>query len=220
VTHRTRIKICGITRVEDAVAAATLGADAIGLVFWARSPRAVDIETARRIALSLPPLVARVALFVDPDEAEVRAVLDALPVEWLQFHGGEPASFCSGFARPYLKAIPVAEGATPADLLEYAARHPGAQGVLLDALKPGALPGGTGEAFDWTVVPAGWERRLILSGGLHSGNVAAAVRTVRPWGVDVSTGVEALGEDGRPKRGIKDPARIAEFIRGVRDADA
>lgn len=216
---RTRIKICGITRVEDGVAAAALGADAIGLVFWARSPRAVGLARAQPIARALPPFVARVGLFVDPTADEVEATLAAVPLDALQFHGDEPQSFCERFGRPWLKAIRVPEGASPADLLECAQRFPGAQGLLFDAARPGALPGGTGEVFDWSLVPRDLGRPLVLSGGLGPGNVAAAIAAVRPWAVDVSTGVEAVGPDGRPQRGIKDAARIAAFVRGVRDAD-
>ena len=220
MTRRTRIKICGITRTADAVAAATLGADAIGMVFWSRSPRAVDLDRGCAIALAVPAFVTRVALFVDPSAAEVERVLAAVPVDLLQFHGDEDAAFCAKFGRPYLKALRVSEDARRSDLLEYAARFPDAQGLLLDTMKPGAMPGGTGQTFDWSRVPRNLGRPLLLSGGLHQGNVGEAIRALRPWAVDVSTGVEMLGDDGQPRRGVKDPARISGFIRGVRDADA
>jgi phosphoribosylanthranilate isomerase len=214
---RTRIKICGITRVEDGVAAARAGADAIGLVFWAGTPRRVDVARARAIAAALPPLVSTVGLFVDPSADEVRAVLDAVPLSALQFHGHEDAALCRAFGRPYLKAIPVgAEG----DLLESLSSYGDAAGVLLDAPPSDGLPGGTGRTFDWNRIPARLPLPLVLSGGLNAGNVGDAIRRARPWAVDVSSGVEALGADGRPQKGIKDAARIAAFVAEVRHADA
>ena len=214
---RTRIKICGITRVEDGLAAARAGADAIGLVFWAGTPRRVDVERARAIALALPPFVSTVGLFVDPSAGEVRAVLDAVPLSMLQFHGHEDAALCRAFGRPYLKAIPVArEG----DLLESLSPYDDAAGVLLDAPPADGLPGGTGRTFDWGRVPASLPIPLVLSGGLSAANVGDAIRRTRPWAVDVSSGVEALGADGRPQKGIKDAARIAAFVAEVRHADA
>jgi len=214
---RTRIKICGITRVEDGVAAARAGADAIGLVFWPGTPRRVDVARARAIAAALPPLVSTVGLFVDPSADEVRAVLDAVPLCALQFHGHEDAALCRAFGRPYLKAIPVgAEG----DLLESLSSYGDAAGVLLDAPPSDGLPGGTGRTFDWNRIPAALPLPLVLSGGLNAGNVGDAIRRARPWAVDVSSGVEALGADGRPQKGIKDAARIAAFVAEVRHADA
>ena len=214
---RTRIKICGITRVEDALAAARAGADAIGLIFWPGTPRRVDLAHARAIAAALPPFVSTVGLFVDPSTDEVRAALDAVPLSALQFHGHEDAALCRAFGRPYLKAIPVArEG----DLLESLLQYSDAAGVLLDAPPSGGLPGGTGRTFDWTLVPAKLPVPLVLSGGLDAENVGEAIRRTRPWAVDVSSGVEVLGADGRPQKGIKDAARIAAFVAGVRHADA
>ena len=217
---RTRIKICGITRVADALAAANAGADAIGLNFWPGTPRRVEIQRAKEIAAALPPFVTKVALFVDPDAMEVRAVLDAVPVDVLQFHGDEPRGLCSAFAKPYLKAIQVKDGV---DLLEYASRYGDASGLLFDTFRAGAMPGGTGHTFDWSrlspTVRASLARPLILSGGLDPDNVGDAIRAVRPWAVDVSSGVEERGPDGKPRKGIKDAARIAAFVRGVRDAD-
>lgn len=217
---RTRVKICGITRVADALAAADAGADAIGLVFWPGTPRRVEVARAREIADALPPFVTKVALFVDPDASEVRAVLDTVPIDVLQFHGDEPRSLCSGFARPYLKAVQVKDGV---DLLEYASRYADASGLLFDTFRAGAMPGGTGHTFDWSrlspevrdALPA----PLILSGGLDPANVGDAIRAVRPWAVDVSSGVEERGPDGAPRKGIKDAVRIAAFVNGVRDAD-
>ena len=213
---RTRVKICGITRAEDGVAAARAGADAIGLVFWSGTPRCVAFEQARAIVAALPPLVGVVGLFVDPAPEAVRTTLAEVPLDLLQFHGDERAELCSSFGRPYIKAVPVKPGV---DLLQYAASYASARGLLLDAFQPGGLPGGTGTTFDWNKIPVSLPRSLILSGGLTPQNVASAVRSVRPWAVDVSSGVEVTGDDGRPKKGIKSPPRIAAFIREVRNAD-
>lgn len=217
---RTRIKICGITRVADAIAAAQAGADAIGMNFWRGTPRCVDIARAREIVAALPPFVTRVALFVDPGADEVRTVLDAVAVDVLQFHGNESREMCAAFARPYLKAVPVKDGV---DLLEYAARYGDASGFLFDTFRAGDLPGGTGHTFDWSRLSpslrAGLTVPLILSGGLDAGNVGDAIRTVRPWAVDVSSGVEVRDTDGKARKGVKDTARIAAFVKGVRDAD-
>ena len=216
---RTRVKICGITRVADALAAARAGADAIGFVFWTGSPRAVAADQAHAIAAALPPFVTVVALFVDPDPDQVRAVLAAVPVDLLQFHGHEPPELCRGFARPYVKAVPVGGQARGAGLLEYAARYPDACGLLYDAPPADGQPGGTGRTFDWSALPTERSLPVVLSGGLTAANVGEAIRRVRPWAVDVSSGVEATGGDGKPVRGIKDPARIAAFIEEVRNAD-
>jgi phosphoribosylanthranilate isomerase len=218
---RTRVKICGITRVADGVAAARAGADAIGLVFWAGTPRRVAFDQARAIAGALPPFVTRVGLFVDPEPDEVRAALAAVPLDALQFHGQEDAALCRSFGRPYLKAVPVREGV---DLLECVALFDDAAGLLFDAFSPGDLPGGTGQAFDWSRLSGELRARmrapLVLSGGLDPDNVARAIRTVKPYAVDVSSGVEERDADGRPRRGYKDAARIAAFMQGVRNADA
>jgi phosphoribosylanthranilate isomerase len=218
---RTRVKICGITRVADGEAAACAGADAIGLVFWPGTPRVVTHEQARAIVAALPPFVTRVGLFVDPTPGEVHATLGAVPLDALQFHGSESPAFCRAFHRPYLKAIPVRDGV---DLLESVSQFDDAAGLLFDAFRPGDLPGGTGQAFDWsrlsTDVRSRMRAPLVLSGGLDPDNVAEAIRTVRPYAVDVSSGVEERGADGKPRRGLKDAARIAAFIQGVRSADA
>ena len=219
-TARTRVKICGITRVADGLAAARAGADAIGLVFWGGTPRVVDVGRAREIADALPPFVTKVGLFVDPAPSDVRAVMDAVALDVLQFHGTEAPDLCRAFGRPYLKAIHMKDGV---DLVEYAALYEDAAGLLFDSFWPGDLPGGTGRAFDWsrlsTAVQAKLPAPVILSGGLDPDNVVAAIRAVRPWAVDVSSGVEERGPDGKPRRGIKDAARIAAFIEGVRNAD-
>ena len=212
----TRVKICGITRVDDGLAAARAGADAIGLVFWSGTPRCVSLNQARAIVDSLPPYVTTVGLFVDPAPEEVRAALAAVPLDLLQFHGDELPEFCANFGRPYVKAIPVRPGV---DLLHYASRYAGAKGWLFDAFQPGGLPGGTGTTFDWKAIPGGLARPLILSGGLTPENVGSAIRAVRPWAVDVSSGVEVSGDDGKPEKGIKSPLKIAAFIREVRNAD-
>jgi phosphoribosylanthranilate isomerase len=217
---RTRVKICGITRIDDALAASNAGADAIGLVFWPGTPRKVEFEQARVIAAAVPAFVTVVGLFVDPSPAEVRATLDAVPLDILQFHGDEPQALCASFGRPYIKAVPVR---ADVDLLQYASRYRDARSLLFDAFEPGGMPGGTGRTFDWkglaTRLDAGLAQPLILSGGLGPHNVGAAIRALRPWAVDVSSGVEESDADGRPHRGIKDPAKIVAFIRGVRDAD-
>ncbi len=205
---RTRVKICGITSPHDAQAAARLGADAIGLVFYEPSPRHVTVEQARTIAASVPPFVARVALFVNPTREAVRAVLDAVSIDVLQFHGEEDQAFCAGFSTPYLKALRVQKGL---NLLECLSPYRDAAGWLLDAYRPDYY-GGTGETFDWGVIPTGLERPVVLSGGLTVANVAEAVRRVRPWAVDVSSGVEST-------KGVKDADKIAAFIEGVRNAD-
>jgi phosphoribosylanthranilate isomerase len=205
----TRVKICGITRVEDGLAAAQAGADAIGLVFVAKSPRHVTPEQAREITRALPPFVSTVALFVNPTEAEVEAVLRTARPDVLQFHGEEPAAFCRSFGVPYLKAFRVRPGV---DLLQFATSYGDAQGWLLDAWSE-AAHGGTGERFDWDLIPRALPRPMLLAGGLTPDNVAAAVRATRPWAVDVSSGVEA-------SKGIKDAARIAAFIKEARNAEA
>lgn len=200
-----RIKICGITRIEDALAAAHAGADAIGLVFHAASPRAINPEQAAAIVKALPPFVSSVGLFVDASEERIHDVLRQVPLDMLQFHGAEPDAFCQRFARPYLKAVRVRPGD---DLNALAANWPGASGILLDSYKPG-VPGGTGETFDWSMVPAQRNWPLILAGGLQTDNVRQAIELTAPWAVDVSGGVEAA-------RGIKDPAKINAFIQEVK----
>jgi len=217
---RTRVKVCGITRVPDGLAACAAGVDAIGLVFWGGTPRVVDLRRAREIADALPPFVTRVGLFVDPSPAEVEAVLAAVPLDTLQFHGAEDPALCRSFSRPYLKAVHVREGV---DLVEYASLYADAAGLIFDTYAPGDLPGGTGKSFDWSRLTPALQARLpapvILSGGLTVDNVAAAIRAVHPWAVDVSSGVEERDASGTTRRGLKDAARIAAFIDGVRNAD-
>ena len=207
--ERTRVKICGISDIETARVAADAGADAIGLVFYRPSPRYVTAALAAAIAKSLPPYVMAVGLFVDAARDEVAAVLDTVGLDLLQFQGDEPPEFCAAFGRPFVRAVRVEPGT---DLLEYADRFSRAKALLLDAHVPGQ-PGGTGQTFDWAGIPREFPVPLILSGGLTAQNVGRAVREVRPWAVDVSSGVER-------SRGVKDPQKIVEFIRSVRREDA
>ena len=204
--HRTRIKICGLTREEDVRAAVIAGADAIGFVFYPPSPRFVSFERAAELARLIPPFVTTVGLFVNAGRDYVENALDAVPLQVLQFHGDETEADCLGYGLPYIKAGRMRPGL---DLLKYAASFPCAQGLLLDAFVEGY--GGGGETFDWSLIPSGLPLPLILSGGLHAGNVAEAVRCVQPWAVDVSSGVEAA-------KGIKDADRITELVAGVQNA--
>ncbi|HCI12730.1 MAG TPA: phosphoribosylanthranilate isomerase [Gallionellaceae bacterium] len=204
----TRIKICGITRAEDAMAVAASGADAIGLVFYAKSPRHASAEQAAQLAAVLPPFVTTVGLFVDADAAFVREVLRVVPLDVLQFHGDETPEYCAQFGRPYLKAIRVKAGV---DLLQCAAQFSTAQALLLDAYVAG-VPGGTGATFDWGLIPRQLPLPVILSGGLDAENVAEAIERVRPYAVDVSSGVEV-------GKGIKDAAKVAAFVNEVKRVD-
>ena len=206
--HRTRIKICGITRVADALAAAQAGADAIGLVFYAPSPRAVSVELAREIVRELPPLVGVVALFVNAEASRVREVLDVVRPGLLQFHGDETPEQCEAHGHPYLRAARMHAGL---DLLDFQSRYAHARGLLLDAFVEGF--GGGGETFDWSLIPTNVGSPIVLSGGLHAANVAQAIRRVRPWAVDVSSGVERA-------KGVKDAAAMRAFCAAVRAADA
>lgn len=200
-----RCKICGITRVEDALAAAAAGADAIGLVFYAKSPRAVSVMQAQQIIAALPPFVTTVGLFVDMPRAELQQVLSQVPLDLLQFHGDEPVAQCEGYGRPYIKALRVKAGD---DIAAQMAQYPSASGILLDTFVEG-IPGGTGLAFDWSLVPAELPKPVILAGGLTPDNVAAAIACVQPYAVDVSGGVESA-------KGIKDVGKVRAFIRAAR----
>ena len=206
---RTRVKICGITEAAHARVAADAGADAIGLVFYPASPRRVSDEAAAAIAQSLPPFVTSVGLFVNAPADEVRATLAAVNLDLLQFHGDESPEYCASFGRAFVRGVRMEAGT---DLLEYARRFSGARALLLDAHVPGT-PGGTGQTFDWASIPRELSIPLILSGGLTSASVGRAIRQVRPWAVDVSSGVER-------SRGVKDPQKIVEFIRSVQREDA
>ncbi len=202
-----RSKICGITRVEDALVAAEAGADAIGLVFYARSPRAVSVQQARAIIAALPPFVTTVGLFVNASRCEINELLEAVPLDMLQFHGDESPADCEGYHRPWFKALRVGNGE---DIAAQVARYPNASAILLDTFVAG-VPGGTGERFDWSLIPPALSKPLILAGGLTADNVQQAIAQVRPYAVDVSGGVEA-------SKGIKDADKVATFIQRVRSA--
>lgn len=206
---RTRIKICGITRVEDALLAAGLGVDALGLVFVPRSKRALALEQARAIVRAVPPFVTTVGLFLDAGEEEIRAVLREVPLDLLQFHGDECPADCGGYGRPYIKAVSMAPGV---DVEAYAASYPDAAGFILDSHAAGGL-GGTGGTFDWSRFPHAARRPMILAGGLNAQNVAEAVLATRPYGVDVSSGVER-------EPGIKDHDKMKVFVEEVRRVDS
>lgn len=226
---RTRIKICGLTREADVAHAVAAGADAVGFVLYPPSPRAVTPQRAGELARTLPAFVTPVLLFVNASEAEVRAGCEAVPHALLQFHGDESAADCARLAglwsRPYLRAarIPTGPAGAGFDLLQFAQDFAAATGLLLDAHVEGY--GGAGQSFDWTAFP--WSHpqlnaasRLVLSGGLTPANVADGIRLVKPWAVDVSSGVEAVNADGTGAKGIKDPGRVTAFIEAVRLADA
>ncbi|MGZ5011326.1 MAG: phosphoribosylanthranilate isomerase [Methylobacter sp.] len=205
---RTRVKICGFTRVEDAVCAAQLGVDAIGLVFYPPSPRNVDIDQAIKIVNALPAFVSVVALFVDEQESQIRKVLNQVPIDCLQFHGDEPAEACRLYGKRYMKAVRMQDGIDVSDL---ALQYHDAAGLLLDAYHPGAK-GGTGSRFDWDLIPEHCALPIILAGGLDMSNARQAVQTVRPYALDVSSGVET-------EKGIKDALKMAAFIREVNESD-
>lgn len=205
----TRIKICGITRIEDALTATRLGADAIGFIFWPKSARFISPAKAREIVDELPPFVSAVGVYVDPEEGWVEESSNIARLSLLQFHGDESPEFCDQFSLPYIKALRVREGV---DLLQYEDRYSSARGLLLDTYTEG-MPGGTGDTFNWDLIPQGLTVPLILSGGLHPGNVTMAIKRVQPWAVDVSSGVESA-------KGIKDAEKIADFMRGVRHSES
>ncbi|MCK4742780.1 MAG: phosphoribosylanthranilate isomerase [Sulfuriflexus sp.] len=203
----TRIKICGITRPEDAIAVADAGADAIGLVFYPKSPRAVTIEQAQAICAVLPPFITVVALFVDAEHFEIEDVLAGVPIDLLQFHGSETPAQCAAFTTPYIKAIRMREDA---DLSDAVQQYSSARGLLVDTFNPDEA-GGTGEVFDWDRVPDDLDTPIILAGGLEPGNVGAAIQQLSPYAVDVSSGVEQ-------GKGIKDVDKIQAFVKAVRTA--
>ena len=227
--QRTRIKICGLTREEDVDAAVDAGADAIGFVLYPKSPRAVSIERAAELAFRLPPFVTPVLLFVNPNATEFIAATARLAGATAQFHGDESPQQCESLAgnRPYIRAarIPLGDSAARFDLLQFAHDFSSAQAILLDAHVEGY--GGGGKAFNWSLLPPNVNAHLVLSGGLDSANVGDGIRALRPLlsrgktlAVDVSSGVEALDAHGKPRKGIKDPHRIREFIAAVRAADS
>lgn len=199
-----RSKICGITRIEDALAAVEAGADAIGFVFYAKSPRAVSVQQARAIIAALPPFISTVGLFVNASRCELNETLDAVPLDMLQFHGDETPEECDGYHRPFIKALRVQAGD---DIAASCRLYSRASGILLDTFVAG-VPGGTGETFDWALIPHSLEKPIILAGGLTSANVAQAITQVRPYAVDVSGGVEK-------SKGIKDHDKIRAFMSAV-----
>jgi len=205
---RTRVKICGIRSLPDAKAALEAGADALGFVFYEKSPRAVSVEQAAEIVRKLPAFVSTVGLFVNADEEQLRAVLAQCPLDLVQFHGDESPAFCESFGYPYIRALRMKDGV---DVAREASKYPGARAILLDSYKPG-VPGGTGESFDWQRIPGERDFPLLLAGGLTSDNVAEGIASCRPWAVDVSGGVEA-------SPGVKSAVRIRQFIQAVADAD-
>ena len=206
-----RVKICGITRVEDALSAAQAGADAIGLVFYSRSPRFVTRKVAAEICAALPPFVTTVGLFVNAGRAEIAEILETVPLDLLQFHGDESPAQCESHGRNWIKAVRMKDDV---DLYACARQYHRAVGLLVDSYVPG-VPGGTGETFNWGRLPDDLSLPLVLAGGLHAGNVAEAVTQVRPWAVDVSGGVELDTLQGR-QGGIKDAAKIRAFINSVK----
>ena len=208
MNQRTRIKICGLTREADVDAAVQAGADAIGFVLYAKSPRHVSFARAAELASRLPPFVMPVALLVNARDEEVGAAIAAMPQALLQFHGDETPADCARAHRPYLRAARMGAGF---NLVDFAQQFSDAQAILLDAAVDGY--GGGGKVFDWSLIPANMPSPVVLSGGLHAGNVTEGILQVRPWAVDVSSGVEAA-------KGIKDAALIRRFCEAVRDADA
>lgn len=204
---RTRAKICGITRIEDALSAIEHGADAIGLVFYPPSPRHVSVSQATAIAAALPPFVTVVALFVNPTKAEVADILSQVRIDLLQFHGDEDEAACAQYSLPYLKAVRVKEST---NLIQYAQRYSSAKALLLDAYSDRAV-GGTGQTFDWRLIPENVPLPIILAGGLTSENVTEAIQKVQPYAVDVSGGVEQ-------RKGVKDATKIAAFMSAVKEA--
>ena len=205
---RTRVKICGITRPQDAMSAVKHGADAIGLVFYAPSPRCVSVETAKSIVQALPPFVTVVGLFVNAEESDVRQVLAQVHLDVLQFHGDETPEFCASFAVPYLKALRITPAlSSAADVLALIEQYSTASAILLDAWDP-LQAGGTGKQFDWSLAAHcvhQSELPIVLAGGLDAANAADAIARVRPWALDLSSGVES-------EPGIKDPQRLTAFF--------
>lgn len=204
----TRVKICGITSLEDAEAAVAAGADALGFVFYEPSPRYITVDNARQICRQLGPFVTLVGLFVNAPAAAVRQVLDQVPLHLLQFHGDEDRDYCEQFGRPYMKALRMKPGLNVNDVI---GAYPSAAGILLDAYRKG-VPGGTGESFDWQRVPQQASRPIVLAGGLTPDNVSQAIAQTAPYGVDVSGGVEA-------SPGKKDFEKVVAFIRNAKSGE-
>jgi len=205
---RTRIKICGFTQAKDAVVAANLGVDAIGLVFYPPSPRYVSIEQAKEIVAALPAFVTVVALFVDEQESQIREVLSHVSIDCIQFHGDESAGACRVYNKPYMKAIRMKPGL---DIREIARQYNDATALLLDAYHPG-IKGGSGSQFDWDLIPEDCSLPVVLAGGLQLDNVRQAIQSVKPYALDVSSGVEA-------EKGVKDVAKMTAFIQQINEGD-
>lgn len=201
---RCRVKVCGITSVADAQMVSRAGADALGLVFYPKSPRNVSLEQARMISQAIPPFVTRVSLFLNAERDFITQVLDQVTLDVIQFHGNESAEFCRSFGRPYIKAL----GMLGQNFYDLARAYPDAQGLLVDSHAPGAA-GGTGQTFDWTQLPQNYPQALILAGGLKADNVYQAIKTTQVYAVDVSSGVESTA-------GVKDPAKVTAFLNEVR----
>ncbi len=198
---RTRVKICGLTRIQDVTTAIESGADALGFVFYSPSPRAVTVSQAKPLIQVVPAFVSVTALFVNPTAEEVQSVIDSVRIDLLQFHGDEDDGFCRQFNKPYIKAIRVRQAS---DMVEACVRFPGALSLLLDSYKPG-VPGGTGETFNWSLIPKDLSKSIILAGGLTPSNVSTAIAEIAPYAVDVSGGVET-------SKGIKDASKIEAFM--------
>lgn len=205
---RTRVKICGITRVEDALAVSRHGVDAIGLVFYAKSPRNIDIQKASEICNELPAFVTVVALFKDAEPSFIQGIVDQLPIDLLQFHGSESEDFCLQFSKPYIKAVGMIG---QKDVAAFANQYPTSRGLLLDSHAIGE-DGGSGHVFDWGTIPSDIRNQITLAGGLNVQNVAQAIEQVRPFAVDISSGVESSG-------GIKDEALVKAFMNEVKRVD-
>jgi phosphoribosylanthranilate isomerase len=205
---RTRVKICGITREQDLDAAVMAGADALGFVFYPRSPRFLAIDRAADLVRRVPPFVTRVGLFVNPDPVALGETLDAVPIDLIQFQGDEDPAYCERFGRPYIKVARMRPGL---DLVEFARAYPSARGLLVDTYVESY--GGGGQTFDWSLIPSALPLPVVVAGGLTVDNVGTAIRQLRPWGVDVSSGVEFA-------KGIKDAAKVAAFMAAVKYADA
>lgn len=206
--HRTRIKLCGMTRAEDVRQAVALGVDYIGLIFADRSPRRLSVAPAQALRSLLPPAVAAVALVMDTPRDAIEVIVSELRPDYLQFHGSEEEGFCAGFGVPYFKAIAMGDGGDPRVAM---ARFPSAHGFVLDGHGAGEA-GGSGRRFDWTRLPRDGGRPILLAGGLSADNVALALRTAQPWGVDVSSGIELAP-------GVKDATRMGHFVAAVRAHD-
>lgn len=205
---RTRVKICGITQIKDGLTAVDAGADALGFVFYEKSPRYVSIADAAKICSNIPPFVTKVGLFVDASKEDVNRIINGVQLDLLQFHGDESPEFCQSFSVPYIKAIRANSKET---IVASLTAHTGAMGVLIDSYVPG-VPGGTGNTFDWSLVPNEYKSKIILAGGLNNHNILDAITTVRPYAVDISGGVER-------SKGIKDRDKIFQFMKEVASAD-